>query len=295
MDEANRKEDKLSYRQEAANRLKYRRHNFRLPEHQAAASPYPRQLRLLHQPEDLLLTIAFCSPYNQPLEPHKIRLGRLLRLDTMMLVRGKTLLTDLRDRISCPSDFGSSRDISDNPREEAGGHDAKKDFPSGFFYISGTFYDDLRHPKAKLLSAPVVRWAKTNRSGVDPDLMASKDMKGVTIGDLKLRFGQPQLYVHQGSCEHLFMVTTGRLMGPDDPVDLDAYPFPITRKAKNRVSCHACKHYIAKFVVRGSTRVPYDPHFLCAQCLTSFHYDKNGKKIGQFSVSHYFDKSALVP
>ena len=41
----------------------------------------------------------------------------------------------------------------------------------------------------------------------------------------------------------------------------------------------ACKHYIAKFVVHGTTRGPMDPQFLCPQCLTTFHYDKDGNKV----------------
>lgn len=291
--ETQRKETKLSYRQEAVNRLKYRRYNFRIVQNFATASPFEPELRLLHTPDDLIITVAFCSPYNAPLQQHKIRLGRLLRLDTAFLVRGRTKLTELRDRIACPSDFASNEDVSDDPHAEHPTPNAKLTYPSGFFFIDDVFYDDMRDENADRLSQSVLDWARERR-GIDATALSRQDMSEMRVGDLSIRFGSPQLYLHQGSCEHLWMLTSARVIGPDDPQDLRAFPIPLTKKTKNRVSCAACKHYIAKFVLYGSDRGPSEPAFLCGQCLTTFHYDAQGKKIGDFKVARFLDKSALV-
>lgn len=34
------------------------------------------------------------------------------------------------------------------------------EFPSGFFYINGIFYDDDRHPYAKMYSEGIMKWAQ---------------------------------------------------------------------------------------------------------------------------------------
>lgn len=43
------------------------------------------------------------------------------------------------------------------------------------------------------------------RKKKDFDKFYVKDMDGICILDLKLRLGQPYIYLHQGFCEHLYL------------------------------------------------------------------------------------------
>jgi hypothetical protein len=43
------------------------------------------------------------------------------------------------------------------------------------------------------------------RKKKDFDNFYVKDMAGVSILDLKLRLGQPYVYIHQGFCEHMYV------------------------------------------------------------------------------------------
>ena len=60
------------------------------------------------------------------------------------LVLGRNKLVDLRDLIKCPVDYYVSGDVSDNPDKKTTSKRNKEEYRSGFFYIDGCFYNDMR-------------------------------------------------------------------------------------------------------------------------------------------------------
>lgn len=73
-----------------------------------------------------------------------------------------------------------------------------------------------------------------------------KKMSEVRIIDLKLRLGFPYIFVHQGHCEHLMLMTDLRLMNVNDIQELSEYPITVYDTTTNPITCCACKDSIAK-------------------------------------------------
>ena len=67
-----------------------------------------------------------------------------------------------------------------------------------------------------------------------------KDLDGVKIVDLTLRLGQPYVFQHQGSCEHLVIFTDLRLLNPSDEQRSDEYPIKVFG-IEHQIFCEACK------------------------------------------------------
>ena len=79
-------------------------------------------------------------------------------------------------------------------------------YKSGFFYIEGTFYNDLRDEDNKDNSRVIRDWAATRDLGP----FETARMEDTRIDSLCTRFGYPWVYQHQGDCEHLFCLSDAR-------------------------------------------------------------------------------------
>ena len=66
-----------------------------------------------------------------------------------------------------------------------------------------------------------------------------KDISSVQVIDLNLRLGQPYVYQHQGSCEHLVIFTDLRLLHPSDEQRLTEYPIKVFGM-EHQILCCAC-------------------------------------------------------
>lgn len=68
-----------------------------------------------------------------------------------LLVLASQKLTELRDKIVCPNDYLCSEDLSGDPSilgEELVQERPSNRSKSALFFISNTFYNDMRHPES---------------------------------------------------------------------------------------------------------------------------------------------------
>ncbi|KAH9638042.1 hypothetical protein HF086_014903 [Spodoptera exigua] len=154
-------------------------------------------------------------------------------------------------------------------------------FPSGFLFINNVFYVDTREGCVDY-SEPIREWAIKKKLGKFP----KKDMCSVKLEDLVLKLGYPEVYVHQGNCEHVFLFSEVRLLNPTDPLRLYNYPCSTAIAQNQTVYCTTCAEFSAKWIVVGCSRVPFDPAFFCETCFKQYLY-KDGKKIGDFKAYSY--------
>jgi hypothetical protein len=149
------------------------------------------------------------------------------------LVLGHQALTMLRDVIECRWNH-----VMGEPY-----------IPDSFFLIENTFYSDMRHPSAVDLSKSLREWADEKRKeDASFPTFAMHRMEDIMFVDLTIRLNVPYLYVHQGTCEHVFVISDIRLMHTKDNHDMKAYPQKSFCRKMSRRMCTMCrlcpaKHY----------------------------------------------------
>ncbi|XP_057262269.1 snRNA-activating protein complex subunit 3 isoform X1 [Pezoporus wallicus] len=160
-----------------------------------------------------------------------------------VLVLGSQKLTELRDSISCVSDFQIGGEFSSQP-DQAPEHVSKDLYKSAFFYFEGIFYNDKRYPECRDLSRTVIEWSESHDRGYVN--LQSDDMEDYTFNDLSLKIGFPYLFCHQGDCEHIIIITDIRLIHYDDCLDRNLYPLLIKKHWLCTRKCFVCKMYTAR-------------------------------------------------
>lgn len=80
-------------------------------------------------------------------------------------------------------------------------------YKSGFFFIGDTFYNSMKDPSNVDYSEEILKWAST-RDILGPFKTAK--MEDVQIKTLCAKFGFPWVYMHQGCCEHLIVLSDAR-------------------------------------------------------------------------------------
>ncbi|KAL4855237.1 snRNA-activating protein complex subunit [Chlorella vulgaris] len=218
------------------------------------------------------------------------------------LVLGSTCLAELRDRLSCVGDKNAlAMELEENAKRQREGQ-APLCFarPSAYFYIEGTFYNDLRQPGAADYSAPILQYNREHGVQAPPhplpgsrrtDVLttgecaflqlrlkfSSARMEATRFADLWLRLGAAaaNLYCHQGGCEHLLTFQDVRLFdGSCDPPLRRQYPFRITPPQQLMMrDCEVCGCRVAKRVTYDDRAAPHTPFFWCEECFVSMHYD----------------------
>jgi snRNA-activating protein complex subunit 3 len=273
--ELERRRTNPMYRDKAILRMKYRTRD--APWRHEAVTCCPTSGIKASYP-DILLSVQIYRPYTK---------RKTLTLDLEFNVLGQQSLVELRDRIVCVSDYLAVGDFSDNPDQPC--DILTKDlFKSGFFYIEGVFYNDMRDPSCQDYSRNIIEWSKEPSRGVGP--FHSQSMESTRFIDLTARLGQPYLYVHQGDCEHIVIFTDLRMLHPEDCCFLEQYPLMVYKSRERKLKCRVCQLYLAKWVTSGSTLAPEDPCFFCDTCFRALHYDNSGKKlVAGMKAYHYPD------
>ncbi|KAK6738715.1 hypothetical protein RB195_020681 [Necator americanus] len=231
---------------------------------------------------DIVITCTVVVPHNKILSQEETRNTRLLLAERKLMLRGDSTLMSLRQKLLCICD--SVVELEDGkelePIEQEKTHMVL--YPSSFIFIHDTFYVDYSIPNSKDISAPI-REFMGRKKCFDP--VTSRDIEGVRIIDLKLRLGQPYVFQHSGTCEHLLIFHDLRLLERTDVQDLERYPMVIYEK-KGDVRCSACKRGYAAFVVEECERLPSPYMMFCEPCFREFFF-LHGHKIGRFRAHPY--------
>eukprot|EP00164_Ancoracysta_twista_P009836 GFYU01014655.1.p1 GENE.GFYU01014655.1~~GFYU01014655.1.p1 ORF type:complete len:428 (-),score=24.28 GFYU01014655.1:16-1239(-) len=191
------------------------------------------------------------------------------------LVLGSQLLTELRDRIYCLSDYLPDSEST----------------PSGFFFIENVFYNDFRKEGNMDYSREPLQWIndRASRSGYGWKPAETALMESTKFEDLQVCVGSPYLYLHQGGCEHRIVVTNIRLLHDLDVKLYGAYPLQIFQSKISRRKCRICDIYSAKYVTYADKLSPDNPCFFCEQCYRPFHYTYEGNLLySDFEVYKYY-------
>jgi len=178
------------------------------------------------------------------------------------LVLGSQPLSTLRDRISCTAD------------EELDGPQT----PSGFFFIEGKFYNDLRDRRALKYSDSIVNWVKQDERYTHPGLSHFETgvMHETLFEHLAIRLGSHYLYQHQGDCKHTIMFTDLRIAHSGDVQNALVYPLKVFQAKLRRKKCRVCDLFAAKMVTYGDRLAHENPFFWCESCYKLYHYNANG-------------------
>ncbi|XP_011861840.1 PREDICTED: snRNA-activating protein complex subunit 3 [Vollenhovia emeryi] len=204
----------------------------------------------------------------------------VLKLKSIISVLGCQTLHELRKKIMCQSDWSITKDTSENPHEKPGPM-AKDLYPSGFFYIEDTFYNDTSAQSNVDYSDVILQWAAARDIG--PFKVSTMDAK---INSLCTRFGFPWVYQHQGSCEHLIILTDARLLTVDDVLVSSAYPRIERLRTVVGKNCIYCGIFNVHWIVTEHDRIPHDISYFCNKCFISYNY-VDGKKVGNFKAYSY--------
>ncbi|XP_047475530.1 snRNA-activating protein complex subunit 3-like [Penaeus chinensis] len=237
---------------------------------------------------DIVINVRIQRPYHKKTHMKKA-CNRFPSHSQELLVLGSQKLTELRDAINCINDLGVNQDLSLDPEFHHLSYmrNNSTKFPSGFFYINGVFYDDLRQEGSKRYSESIINWAKKH-----PEIgeMRAESMSETTFLDLKMRLGYPYIFLHQGNCEHIIVFTDVRLHHQNDVQDPQRFPLLRGQASKLSVKCIICSLNLANWIVLDEPRLPIAVSHVCHRCLKMFCYNHKGEKINDFKVYPFFDE-----
>ncbi|THD18014.1 snRNA-activating protein complex subunit 3 [Fasciola hepatica] len=155
----------------------------------------------LTKPIDLLVTIGVYKPVPVSQMDLCTQAHYMTMAQRLVLLASQSLAV-LKDAIRCPQDKVWLGDCS-NALDDSTLHvAAEKLYTSSYFFIEGTFYDDLRNLQNKTLSSSLIGWAKTKQELDSLGPFTQTTMETTMLRDLSVYIGKPYFYVHQGNCEH---------------------------------------------------------------------------------------------
>lgn len=227
--------------------------------------------------------LVYCRVY-EPFEcqnrPFKQK-APIVNLKSVISILGCQTLYELRQKITCQSDLSITTDTSNKSNRLKIGALAKDVYKSGFFYIEDTFYNDTSEETNIDYSRVIIEWAATR------DLGSFKvSTMDAQINSLCARFGFPWIYVHQGCCEHLIVLTDARLMTENDVLSLTAYPRIEKIRPVVGKNCISCGIFNVHWILTEHNRIPHDISYFCNKCFIAYNY-VDGKKIGNFKAYNY--------
>ncbi|KHN85635.1 snRNA-activating protein complex subunit 3 [Toxocara canis] len=202
---------------------------------------------------DIVVTLVICKPYNHVPQPHERRALRF----------------------KYPSSFIFIHDTFYVPQQ---------------FYVSEQTLAQLDTSKMTPMtdiSLPIRKWMEKKKDlfGV----VQVKDIAGVQVQDLVCMLGYPYVYVHQGSCEHVFYFTDLRLMDAQD------YPISFPQMLSDTSfehNCKICRRHVAQWIVEGE-EMSADPVHMCEGCFTSYHFVYLHRRDLKSRAHPYVDPSCL--
>ncbi|KAL1139811.1 hypothetical protein AAG570_006788 [Ranatra chinensis] len=156
--------------------------------------------------KEFILTVRIYVPWKHRAGKYVKAGGKFPQASQEFLIPGNMTLDKLRDRIGCPEDFQDmNTDISENPLQPISIRSGDV-YKSAMFYIGNVFYIDTRHSDNIDYSEVVKKWAVRKKI----NLHRTEIMEKTCVNSLVARLGYPYLYVHQGCCEHLIVITDAR-------------------------------------------------------------------------------------
>lgn len=237
---------------------------------------------------EIIIEVRIYVPYSCFKE---IRIGtNELKCSHEIVLLASQTIAELRDKIACVNDelvCAELHNLEDEKRIRS--RKPKEEYPSGFIFIEGTFYNDFRHPNAIDYSEVIVKWGNEKNIGK----FKTADMATTKLEDLKLRLGYPYVYQHMGDCEHIVVFSDARLLTKNDSMVRKDYPYIKGVHRITQRNCGLCDSEIGKWVVMDSERVVHDCTYFCDACFKAYNF-VDGKKIGEFKAYPYYDRSALI-
>ncbi|KAL4591961.1 hypothetical protein LXL04_004938 [Taraxacum kok-saghyz] len=221
-----------------------------------------------------------------------------------IMVLGRQLLTELRDKIYC---------LTDEIMKLNKKHHHHR---SGYFLIEDIFYNDLRETDVVDYSQPILNWLRESEKtahekwesiisgelqqkqkdylGTGNEMRGPKlpcfksfQMQSTRFCDLNFRLGAGYLYCHQGECKHLMVIRDMRLIHGEDVKNRCSYPL-ISFQSKLRFQkCWVCKIYKATKVTVDDKWTPENPCFFCGICYYMLHYSNNQLIYNDYKVFDY--------
>ncbi|KAI3723605.1 hypothetical protein L2E82_35335 [Cichorium intybus] len=217
-----------------------------------------------------------------------------------ILVLGRQLLTELRDKIYC---------LTDEIMKLTKKHDQ-----SGYFLIEDIFYNDLRESNSIDYSKPILDWLRESEKiavekwesiisgelqqkqkeilgsesgGPKLPFLKPRQMQATRFCDLIFRLGAGYLYCHQGDCKHLMVIRDMRLIHKEDVQNRAAYPLIMFQTKLRFHKCSICKIYKATKVTVDDKWTPENPCYFCGICYYMLHYSNNQLIYNDFKVFDY--------
>ncbi|CAH8477849.1 unnamed protein product [Heterobilharzia americana] len=229
--------------------------------------------------EDIFVTVLVYRPFCfSSMDP--CTQFRQMVITQRLVLLSKQSLTVLRDAIQCPQDkvwLGDCSEALDDPELHV---PAEKLYTSSYFFIEGTFYDDLRNPNSKSLSQELMKWAKGKKELEVHESLKSSPMESVNLEDLCICVGKPYFFVHQGNCEHMIIFSDVRLIDRDSCQSESAFPMLTGRCNLRVLHCFVCKRLACRWIVAEcGTILSVDPCPICDVCIRLLLYTADGKKI----------------
>ncbi|TFL01480.1 snRNA-activating protein of 50kDa MW C terminal-domain-containing protein [Pterulicium gracile] len=126
-------------------------------------------------------------------------------------------------------------------------------------------------PQGSSIATTLSPTVSLTRSPLSLDEVKFRDLEG-------LRVGEPYFVMHDGHCEHYWVVESIRLPHPLDPPPTTSppsslhphgssqYPLTIHLSPLSLPSCRACTRAPARFAIVGDVRLGESPCVLCAPC-----------------------------
>ncbi|KHN82427.1 snRNA-activating protein complex subunit 3 [Toxocara canis] len=248
---------------------------------------------------DIVVTLVICKPYNHVPQPHERRALRIKPYWRFRL-RGETSLIEMHSLFKCSADYGTTMDAVEEIPKLTDLNMFK--YPSSFIFIHDTFYvpqqfyvseqtlaqlDTSKMTPMTDISLPIRKWMEKKKDlfGV----VQVKDIAGVQVQDLVCMLGYPYVYVHQGSCEHVFYFTDLRLMDAQD------YPISFPQMLSDTSfehNCKICRRHVAQWIVEGE-EMSADPVHMCEGCFTSYHFVYLHRRDLKSRAHPYVDPSCL--
>ncbi|KAK0461276.1 snRNA-activating protein of 50kDa MW C terminal-domain-containing protein [Desarmillaria tabescens] len=109
---------------------------------------------------------------------------------------------------------------------------------------------------------------------------ASESMHDIILSSLSLRINEPYWILHQGNCEHFFVVDQIRLKNVSDPTS--GYPFTLQLTPISLDLCRACYRIPAIWSIVGDLRLGESPCILCGTCWESMGEPDDGVVVVPF-------------
>ncbi|KAG2119589.1 snRNA-activating protein of 50kDa MW C terminal-domain-containing protein [Suillus discolor] len=106
---------------------------------------------------------------------------------------------------------------------------------------------------------------------------ASTSVSETTFNALTLRIHQPYWILHQGNCEHFFVIDQIRLAHASDPPS--GYPLMLHLAPTVQDLCRACAKVPAVHSIVGDMRLGESPCLLCAPCWRTMGPPKNDEGV----------------